>query len=288
MINKARERLVKEAKRKGISLRQSYKFKGKKEAAKSARYFHAGQHKRGRASVKRQKTWLGRVIRDIKRKWAGGEAENLERALELGGRIYAQEKRSKGKIYSLHEVQVECLSKGKAQKPYEFGNKVSFTVTGKKSWIIGAKTFFGNPFDGKTLKEAVKQTEGLTGEEVGRIAVDRGYRGKANHPEGKETYVSGGKVKDTSVKRFLRRRSAIEPVIGHMKEEHRLGRNYLGGVEGDRMNPILAASAFNMQKLLRSFAAPFLYWLRKMDFFGFFSFLKGLFQTRLSKTKQEN
>ena len=269
LINKAREQLVNEAKREGISLRQSYKMKGKKEAVKSARYFHAKQYRRGKASVKRQRTWLGRVIRDIRRKWLEGKTEKMKRALELGERVFNQEKESKGKIYSLHEPQVECLSKGKVHKRYEFGNKVSFTVTGKKNWIIGAKTFFGNPFDGKTLKEAVKQTEKITRQEVKRIGVDRGYRGKVHHPKGKETLIAGSKVKNRGMKRFLKRRSSIEPVIGHMKQENRLGRNYLGGIEGDRMNPILAASAFNMQKLLRSFAASFLYWLKKRTVFYF-------------------
>ena len=269
LINKARDHLVKEAKREGISLRQSYKIRGKKEKAQSDRYFHAKQYKRGKASVKKQKNWLGRVIRDIKRKSPGEIPEKLKKGLELGQRIFEQERGSKGKIYSLHEPQVECLSKGKVYKLYEFGNKVSFTVTGKKNWIIGAKSFFGNPFDGKTLKGAIKQTEGLTNQEVERIGVDRGYRGRAHHPEGKETHIAGGKVREASVKRFMKRRSSIEPVIGHMKQEHRLGINYLGGIEGDKFNPILSASAFNMQKLLRSFAVSFLYWLRKHSFFCF-------------------
>ena len=102
-----------------------------------------------------------------------------------------------------------------------------------------------------------------------RIGVDRGYRGKVHHPEGKETLIAGSKIKDRGIKRFLKRRSSIEPVIGHMKQEYRLRVNYLGGIEGDKLNPILAASAFNMQKLLRSFAVSFLDWLRKWTFFGF-------------------
>ena len=275
LINRSREKLVKEAKKENIPLRQSYKFKGKGESVKSARYFHAKQYRRGRASLRKQKTWLGRVIRDIKRKCGEEEqSENLKGALNLGERIFEQERKSKGKLYSLHESQVECLSKGKAHRPYEFGNKVSFTLTWKRNWIIGAKSFFGNPFDGKTLREAIGQTEKITGEEIERIGVDRGYRGyrgKVHHPEGKETLIAGGRVKDKEIKRFLRRRSSIEPVIGHMKQEYRLGVNYLGGIEGDKINPILSASAFNVQKLLRSFALVFFYWLRKWNFFLFFS-----------------
>ena len=175
LINRSREKLVKEAKKENIPLRQSYKFKGKEESVKSARYFHAKQYRRGRASLRKQKTWLGRVIRDIKRKCGEEEqSENLKGALNLGERIFEQERKSKGKLYSLHEPQVECLSKGKAHRPYEFGNKVSFTLTWKRNWIIGAKSFFGNPFDGKTLREAIGQTEKITGEEIERIGVDQG------------------------------------------------------------------------------------------------------------------
>ena len=203
LINKAREHLVEEAKRESISLRQSYKITGKKEKAQSDRYFHAKQYKRGKASIKKQRNWLGRVIRDIKRKCPGDIPEKLKKALELGQRIFEQKRGSKGKIYSLHEAQVECLSKGKAHKMYEFGNKVSFTVTAVGNWIIGAKSFFGNPFDGKTLKEAIKQTEELTSQEVERIGVDRGYRGKVHHPKGKETLIAGEKSERGKVmKRF--------------------------------------------------------------------------------------
>jgi len=233
LINKSRERLVKGARREGIGLRQSYKFKGKKESLKSSRYFHARQYKRGNASVRKQRVWLGRVIRDIERKSEGVLSERLQRSLELGRRVFEQSKKSKDKLYSLHEPQVECLSKGKAHKRYEFGNKVSFTITSCGSWIIGAKSFFGNPFDGKTLREAISQTESLTGECVERIVVDRGYRGKGHHPEGRQTLVSGDKVRTGGMRKFLKRRSSIEPVIGHMKQEHRLSRNYLGGMEGD-------------------------------------------------------
>ena len=271
LINKAREGLVRESRKEGISLRQNYKFKAKKESLKSGRYFHAKQYKRGRASLRKQRNWLGRVIRDVERKSkdTGEKSEKLKSFLELGWRIFHQEKKSKGKLYSLHEPHVECLSKGKAHKRYEFGNKVSFSVSSRGNWITGARSFFGNPFDGKTLKEGISQVERLTGERVERIGADRGYRGKQYHPEGKETLIAGMKIKDRGIRKFLRRRPSIEPVIGHMKEEYRLGRNYLGGIEGDKMNPILSASAFNLQKLLRSFVVPFLYWLKKQIFFGF-------------------
>ena len=145
LINKAREHLVEEAKREGIALRQSYKFKGKKEAAKSGRYFHEKQYRRGRASVKRQRTWLGRVIRDIRKKCSEGKSEKMKRALEIGERIFNQEKDSKGKIYSLHEPQVECLSKGKVHKRYEFGNKASFLSDRKEELDYRSEVIFWKP-----------------------------------------------------------------------------------------------------------------------------------------------
>ena len=265
LINRAREGLVKEAKRGDILLRQSYSFVGKKESAQSARYFHAKQHKRGKASIRRQRNWLGRVIRDIKRKCPEGElSHRMREALKLGQRIFKQRRDSKNKIYSFHEPYVECLSKGKAHRLYEFGNKVSFTVTWKDNWIVGAKSFFGNPFDGKTLKGAIRQTERLTGCKVKKIAVDRGYRGKKFHPKHCKTFLSGGGRGNPAVRRFLRRRSSIEPVIGHMKQDHRLGRNYLKGLEGDKFNPILSACAFNLRKTLKAFI------------FSFFNFVKIL------------
>lgn len=263
LINKARENLVKLAKERNISLRQSYMFKGKHEAHKCSRYLHAKQFKRARRSIKKQKTYLGRVIRDIKRKCESPD-EKLKAALEVAKKIYWQERSTKNKIYSIHEPHVECISKGKARTPYEFGNKVSFTVTAKNPWIIGAKSFFGNPFDGSTLKAAIAQTEKLTGKVVKEIYLDKGYKGKVHHPEGKMTLISGRKSLRPVLQKLLKRRSSIEPVIGHSKSDHRMGVNLLKGKLGDQMNPIFAASAFNLRKILRSFFLFIFYCCQKM------------------------
>ena len=125
-------------------------LKGRGKALSLPVIFMQSSTREAKASVRKQKTWLGRVIRDIKRKCSEPPG-TMQKALELGQSVFEQERHSKGKIYSLHEPQVECLSKGKAHKRYEFGNKVSFTVTAAGNWLIGAKSFFGNPFDGKTL-----------------------------------------------------------------------------------------------------------------------------------------
>jgi len=271
LINGAREKLVKEAKKGGIKLRQSYKFVGKRESVKSSKYFHANQYKRGKSSLKKQRTWLGRVIRDIESKSESEERSTEMRALlEIGKRVFYQERQDKGKIYSLHESHVECISKGKARSKYEFGNKVSVVVSGRGSWLLGAKSFFGNPYDGKTLSESISQVESLTGKDVRSIAVDKGYRGKKYHPEGKQVLISGMRIKDKGLRKFLKRRSSIEPVIGHLKQDHRLGRNKLGGIKGDKINVILAATAFNIQKILREFIFAFFKPFKNNSFSYFF------------------
>ncbi len=262
LINTARDELVKSAKRLGVSLRQSYCFKGKRESHKSARYFHARQYKRGNKSLKKQRTWLGRVIRDVERKVTDVDDVLLEQ-LSKAQRIYEQRRFDKRKLYSFHEPQVECLSKGKSHKRYEFGNKVSLAVTARECLVVGVKSCFGRPFDGATLIPQIEQVERVTGQEVRQIFVDRGYRGQKYHPLDKEVFISGQRGLSKGLRRFLRRRSAIEPVIGHIKQDHRMGVNRLGGVEGDKINPILSASAFNMRKILRFFFVLFLEWLKK-------------------------
>jgi IS5 family transposase len=263
LINKARDNLVKAAKYEGISLRQTYTFKGKYEAHRCSRLLHARQYNRAQTSIRRQKRYLARVIRDVKRKCTKPEGKLLE-ALTLAMKVYLQDRKSPKKIYSLHEPHVECISKGKARQPYEFGNKVSLTVTARDPWIIGAKSFFGNPFDGATLKEAIAQTEKLTGVKTREIFVDKGYRGKKHHPEGKTVLISGRTGLRPVLQRLLKRRSSIEPIIGHSKHDHRMETNFLKGLEGDKINPILAASSFNLRKILRSFFLSLFYWCQKM------------------------
>lgn len=252
LINKARENLVKAAKAEGIDLRQTYTFKGKHEAHRCSRLIHANQFNRAKTSIKKQKTYLGRVFRDVKRK-CGEPSEKLLNAMRVAQKVMLQDRTSKNKIYSIHEPHVECISKGKARQPYEFGNKVSFAITAKNNWIVGMKSFFDRPYDGATLKPAIKQVERLTGVQVEEIYVDKGYRGKVHHPEGKLTLISGRKKLRPVLQKFLRRRSSVEPVIGHSKADHRMETNLLKGIEGDQINPILSGSAFNLRKIMRSF-----------------------------------
>jgi IS5 family transposase len=250
LLNRSRERLVRSAKKQGIVLRQSYQRKGPQAVLKAGRYAHARQMKRMTKEVKRLKTYLGRVIRDIERK-AETMPKSLKAELALAHRLLTQQRHDTNKLYSLHEPHVACISKGKAHKKYEFGNKVSLCVTNKEGFIVGAQGLEGNPYDGHTLKGALDQVAELTGTRPERCYVDRGYRGHGVTET--KVFLSGQKRNVTpTIKKELKRRSAIEAVIGHQKTEGRLGWNRLGGVLGDKINALMAAIGYNLRLILRA------------------------------------
>ncbi len=259
LIHRARERLVKQAKEEGIDLRQSYKRVGKAALIAHQRYAHAKQFKRAGKALRKLKTFLRRTVADIRRKTKGNpdlEAAFL-RPLWLAERVSSQRRRDPlPKIYSLHAPEVECIGKGKAHKPYEFGVKASVATTVKRSkggqFVIHAKALPGNPYDGHTLASVIPQIEALTGGTLKRILADAGYRGH-NAPDTHKfrVFTAGQKRRVTpAIKAQMRRRSAVEPVIGHMKNEHRMGRNYLANRTGDAANPILAAVGYNFRLIL--------------------------------------
>jgi len=212
--------------------------------------------KRAKREVRRLKTFLGRVTRDIERKISGSrDLENIfSEQLQMANRLLLQKRSDSGKLYSLHAPEVECISKGKAHKKYEFGCKVGVAATSKDNFVIGVKAFHGNPYDGHTLNESVSQAERLGGFTAKEIYVDMGYR-KHDYEGDAVVHVArrGLRKVKHSLRKWLKRRSAIEPVIGHMKNDGRLGRNYLLGEEGDRMNAILCGAGHNMRKLLAAF-----------------------------------
>src|SRR5947209_16579400 len=260
LLNRARERLVRLAKKLGVSLRQSYRRVGKLALIKHQRYAHAHQFKRANRSLRKLKTYLGRVIRDIGRRIVGNEdlREAFVRPLFLAERVLEQERRQRGrKVYSLHAPEVECIGKGKAHRPYEFGVKVSVATTVKHSaggqFVTHAAALPGNPYDGHTLGTVIPDMEALVGNTIERILADKGYRGHNAPPDYKfRVFISGQKRGVTpKIKRELRRRSAIEPVIGHLKAEHRMGRNYLWFRHGDANNAVLAAAGYNFRRLIR-------------------------------------
>lgn len=250
LYNRSRERLVKAAQERGINLRQNYNRVAKHELLMSHRYAHARQMKRARKSTRKLRTILGRVIRDIDRKCPVKD-EELRTLLSVTRRVHEQERKDKGKIYSVHEPQVECISKGKAHKRYEFGCKVSVAVTSKGGWFVGAKAVHGNPYDGHTLSDALEQVERLV-KCPEHVFVDRGYRGHGYEGES-EVHVDKVRRGRTaqSLWKWMKRRSAVEPSIGHLKREHRMDRCRLKGIEGDQFNAILSATGMNFRKLLK-------------------------------------
>ena len=258
LYQKARIALVRAAKKRGVALRQSYKRLGKQALIQQGRYSHARQPKRARRETRRLKTWLGRVIRDIQRKCPQPDDE-MKTLLERAERIFLQQRHDKHKVYSMHAPEVECIAKGKAHKKYEFGVKVSVVSTNKDGWVLGVDALANNPYDGHTLGEALDQAQRLSGVRATKAYVDKGYRGEAARsvPNVAVHLPKKGKGLAWSERRRLKRRSAIEPVIGHMKSDCRMNRNYLKGFDGDRMNAMLAGAGFNFRKLLRAFAWAF-------------------------------
>ncbi|MCP4374371.1 MAG: IS5 family transposase [Deltaproteobacteria bacterium] len=255
LYHRMREKLVELSKEHGVTLRQSYKYKSKYAYYWKGRYASCRQMKRANKQQKSLKTYLGRVIRDIERKVVGSEKLQsvFSEPLSLARRILNQKRQDKNKVYSIHAPEVECISKGKVHKKYEFGCKVSVVATSKECFIMGMKAYHGNPYDGHTLDDAVLQAESITGFKAKEIYVDRGYRGH-NYRGDAEVRIAGRGRKRlrASVRKWLKRRSAIEAVIGHTKTDGRLGRNYLLGREGDEINAILSGCGYNIRKLLKA------------------------------------
>ncbi len=259
---KMRALLVNAASGRGIVLRQSYSKLAKKALSRQSGYARARQFRRARKMTRKLKTFLGRVHRDIERK-AVERDEELQQLLGLSLRLQAQQKNSKNKIYSLHAQEVECISKGKAHKRYEFGCKVGLVTSSRDNWVLGIQAFHGNPYDGHTLKGSLAQVKKLTGWNAKEAYVDLGYRGHGIKGETKVHVVNFRtmKKKIRSVKHWFKRRAAIEPVIGHLKQDNRMQRNHLHGEEGDKINALLSGCGFNMRKLLKVFLWPKWIWL---------------------------
>lgn len=263
LYHRMREKLVSEAKDLGVELRQAYTFKSKRALIMQGRYRHARQAKRANKELRKLKTYFGRVLRDLDRKTRATErTERLQELLDLGYQLFWQKREDKKKIYSLHAPEVECISKGKAHKKYEFGCKVSFVASSKGNFILGAQALHGNPYDGHTLPGAIEQAKRLIPEGSKTIAaafVDQGYRGVPCAGIDVHVVKHGLKRIKPSLRKWMKRRSAIEPLIGHMKNDGGFKRNHLLGQEGDRINALLMACGYNLRKCLRHRAVSFLF-----------------------------
>jgi IS5 family transposase len=248
LLNRAREQLVAAAQDAGIELRQSYARVGRAADAQAGRYAHAQQWRRMRRAVRKLLTWLGRVIRDVQRK-AGEITGALKTRLETAKRLLDQRRDSKNKLYALHAPEVECIAKGKARTPYEFGVKTSVAVAAKESVVVGMRSMPGSPYDGHILHSQVEQVEILTDMKPAMALADRGYRGVAP-PEGTRSLISHTRGLPKALKKLLKRRQAIEPTIGHMKTDGLLARNWLKGSDGDAIHAVLWDAEHNLRLIL--------------------------------------
>lgn len=213
---------------------------------------------KARKADRKIKTIAGRLVRELERLLPIDDKQR--EFLVLFQKILSQKKNDKDKIYSIHEPETKCISKGKEHKQYEFGNKVSIAKT-KSGVIVGAKGF-RNEFEGHTLEPALEQVAELTGKRPKRAVVDRGYKG-LDVIDGTTVVLPKSQKKNQSryqtqqLRNLYKSRAAIEPVIGHLKQDHRLLRNYYKGIFGDNINIVLAASAFNFKRIMNKLKASF-------------------------------
>ena len=266
LLEIARHKVVSAAKRAGIALKQSFAKEGKTLRRKAGGYAHAKQFRRLKRTTKRQRTILGIVMREVRRKMDQSEfsseqpkaVSDLAMWLERAERIRTQQRQDKNKLYALHAPEVECIGKGKARKPYEFGVKSAVLVSHKHGLMLGARSFPGNPYDGHVLSAVIEQASILMqdlGIKIKHVVADLGFRGvDADNPS--QQIIHRGKFNSLSAqeKRWLKRRQAVEPAIGHLKADHRMDRCWLKGSLGDALHAISCAAGYNIRWLLRAIA----------------------------------
>jgi transposase, IS5 family len=253
-----------------LTVRQTYTRTLKKLSQDQRFRNHPRNQSKARKADKKVKTIAGRLVRELQRNLPLGSKYQEE--IDLYKRVLSQTRNTKNKVYSLHEPEVCCISKGKEHKKYEFGNKASFVKT--DSGVIVGAMGFRNEYDGHTLEPVLEQVKKLLGKTPKKAKVDRGYRGKKQIGD-TEIMIPSPPKKSMSdyQKRKLRqahsKRAGIEPIIGHLKSDHRLGRNFYKGIIGDNINIMLAAAAFNFKRMINKWKSSF--WL-------FFQSIKTYFQ----------
>ena len=251
LYRKVLHALLRVARKTGTKLRQSHRDLAKIAFLKHGRHMKAKQFKRAATQRKKLKIYAGRVLRDLERKLSDADYQAHKRTMLLSELVLTQEKHTKGKVYSLHAPEAECIAKGKAHQPYEFGVKTSLATTAHGGFVLGAMSCPGNPYDGHTLEEQLEQVERLTGTMPKRCHVDRGYKGHGVEPETCKVIIAGSrKGISRALRKEMKRRSAIEPEIGHQKSDGKLGRNWLKGMQGDALNAMLCGMGHNLRKIL--------------------------------------
>lgn len=243
-----------------IKLHQSYTRKTSQAKLELRFGNHPKKKKQARQAVKNLRKYARKVIAQLRNHLPKDILENSTNRLERYDKILSQGKKDSHKIYSLHEPDVYCMSKGKAHKPYEFGCKVSLAVTAKSGIIVGTTSFEENKSDVHTLEQTLSQVQYITGKLPKEAICDRGYRGRKKVEDTiitipKPLPASSSRYAKEKVRIKFRRRAAIEPIIGHLKHDHRMDRNFLKGLYGDFVNCVLAAAGFNLKKMLRKIAS---------------------------------
>jgi IS5 family transposase len=267
--HRARVLLLKEAKKHGLELRQSYLRLGKQALFWGGRYAAAQQMKRARKQFKLVKRYLGCVYRDIERQLKNKPELKIHfsNLLEKAEKLLTQKRDDKNKLYSLHAPEVECIAKGKVHNKYEFGVKAGIATTHKSNFVVGVKALPGNPYDGHTLAVSLDQVEKLTGARPQDCYVDLGYRGHGEAQTNVHIARTKAATKTYALRKDMRRRNAIEPIIGHMKSDGLLGRNYLKGTLGDKVNVLLCGVGHDLRIILRKLR---LLWLK--TFWGLYKY----------------
>lgn len=234
----------------GIVLRQNYNFTLKKLNTLLRFQHNKNGSKQARKARKKIKTIAGRLVRELNRKISHERIHLFENQLDTYQKIINQSRSDKNKIYSLHEPAVKCYTKGKEHKKFEFGSKAAILVTQNTGVIVGAVSFHENIHDSKTLPTVIAQYEKLNEKKPKAIYADRGYRGPTQVSEVEICTPKPNKNISKQKIKSHRRRAAIEPVIGHLKHDYRLIRNYLKGIDGDAINLLLSAAAMNFKRVI--------------------------------------
>lgn len=248
------------AKQEQISQRQTYVRTAKQLVRDTYNPTHPKRRKKAKKAAKKLKTVAGRLLRELERELPEDRLAHYQQEIDLYKRVLAQERKDKNKIYSLHKPFTACIAKGKAHKQYEFGNKVGIVTTSKNLIITAVKSFLGNPHDSKTIEPLLKQINHNFKHTPKEVVYDRGGKGQKQIGDTLISTPSKPLLRDSEYqkrkkRKKFRRRAAIEPVIAHLKTDFRMGQNYLSGNKSPQINAFLAATGWNLKKMMKKLKA---------------------------------
>ena len=245
------------AQREDVEQRQTYTKVSKQLVRDTHNSSHPKRRKKAKKSGRKLKTIAGRLLRELERKLPEPLLVEYQQELDLYYRVLAQKRSDKDRIYSLHKDFTACIAKGKAHKQYEFGNKIGLITTYKSLIITSIMAFEGNPHDSKTIEPLLNQMKSNINYTPQEVVYDRGGKGqkqigttKISTPDYKPL-KRDTEYQKRSKRKKIRRRAAIEPVIGHLKTDFRMAQNYLSGPDSPQINAFLAATGWNLKKMMR-------------------------------------